>query len=124
MNEKTIFEEIGGFDAILAAVDIFYSKVMQDKLLAPFFEHLDMDSQGNKMVSFMAWAFGGPEEYKGRDLRIAHQGLVKNMGLTDQHFDAVATHLKSTLEELDVSNALIQRVLDLVGSTRDEVLNK
>ncbi len=124
MTEKTIFEEIGGFDAILAAVDIFYSKVMKDELLARFFEHLDMDSQGNKMVSFMAWAFGGPDEYKGRDLRIAHQGLVKNMGLNDQHFDAVATHLKSTLEELDVGNALITRVLELVGSTRNDVLDR
>lgn len=124
MTEKSIFEEIGGFDAILAAVDIFYGKVMEDALLARFFQHLDMDAQGNKMVSFMAWAFGGPEEYKGRDLRIAHQGLVKNMGLTDQHFDAVAMHLDSTLQELDVDQALIQRVMDLVGSTRNEVLDK
>lgn len=124
MTEKTIFEEIGGFEAILAAVDIFYDKVIHDALLAPFFQHMDMDGQQNKMVSFMAWAFGGPDEYKGRDLRAAHQGLVKNMGLTDRHFDAVAVHLQSTLQELDVNDELIQRVISLVASTRDEVLNK
>jgi hemoglobin len=124
MTDKSIFEEIGGFEAIIAAVDIFYAKVMNDPLLEPFFKMMDMDAQQNKMVSFMAWAFGGPDEYKGRDLRIAHQGLVTSMGLTDAHFDAVATHLHSTLKELDVNHALIQRVLNLVGSTRDEVLSR
>lgn len=124
MAEKPIFEEIGGFEAIIAAVDIFYEKIMQDQRLERFFAHLNMDSQQDKMVAFMAWAFGGPEDYKGRDLRLAHQGLVKNMGLNDSHFDAVAEHLQATLQELDVPSPLIQRVLDLVGSTRNEVLNR
>ena len=124
MSEKSIFEEIGGFEAIIAAVDIFYEKVINDERLARFFAHMNMDSQQDKMVAFMAWAFGGPEEYKGRDLRLAHQGLVKNMGLNDSHFDAVAEHLQSTLQELEVDPALVSRVLDLVGSTRNDVLGR
>ena len=124
MTDKSIFTDIGGFEAIIAAVDIFYDKVIHDELLEPFFRHLDMDSQQQKMVAFMAWAFGGPDEYKGRDLRAAHQGLVQKMGLNDRHFDTVAMHLRSTLEELDVDEELIQRVISLVASTRDDVLNK
>lgn len=122
--EKSIFEAIGGLEAIVAAVEIFYDKVMEDDRLSPFFSNLDMDAQQAKMIAFMAWAFGGPDEFKGRDLRIAHQHLVKDMGLNDSHFDAVAIHLKDTLQDLDVESGLIQRVLDLVDSTRDDVLNR
>jgi hemoglobin len=72
----------------------------------------------------MAHAFGGPDAYKGKDLREAHAHLVKERGLTDAHFDAVAGHLKGTLEELGVDAALIGEVLALVGGTRVEVLDR
>lgn len=122
--EKTLFEELGGLDAIVAAVEIFYGKVLGDTNLAPFFEHMSIDDQGDKMVAFMTWAFGGPDEYKGKDLRTAHKGLVKNKGLNDSHFDAVAEHLLATLQELEVAENLIDKAIGIVASTRDEVLDK
>ncbi len=107
----------------MAAVDIFYQKVMDDELTKPFFAGLDMDAQVKKQVSFMTWAFGGPDQYKGRDLRAAHAGLVTR-GLGDTHFDAVAGHLSATLRELGLADELIQEVLSIVGGQRDVVLNR
>lgn len=123
-GESSIFERIGGFEAILAAVDIFYDKVTADDSLAHFFTSLDMEAQQQKMVSFMAWAFGGPEEYKGRDLREAHKGLVERHGLDDRHFDAVAGHLQATLQELQVESDLIAQVMTTISGTRDAVLGR
>ncbi|NRB38427.1 MAG: group 1 truncated hemoglobin [Pseudomonadales bacterium] len=123
-NNSHIFDAIGGFEAIIAAVDIFYDKVLADPLLADFFNKLDMEQQNKKMVSFMARAFGGPKEYQGKDLRQAHKKLVVEQGLSDVHFDAVAVHLQATLRQLEVADDLIQQVMDVVGSTRDEVLNR
>ena len=108
----------------MATVDIFYKKVLADKLTSPFFIGLDMRAQIAKQISFMGHAFGAPAEYRGRDLRTAHAKLVKERGLTDIHFDAIAGHLKSTLEELKVAPDLISEALSLVGSTRKEVLNR
>ena len=68
-------------------------------------------------------AFGGPVKYDGKDLRQAHAHLVAR-GLNDSHFDAVAGHLQSTLKELGVANDLIAEVMALVGSTRNDVLNR
>ena len=107
----------------MAAVDLFYQKVMADELTRPFFADLDMNAQVKKQVSFMTWAFGGPVEYKGRDLRTAHAGLVQK-GLNDSHFDAVAGHLAATLRELGLGDDLIQEALGIVGSQRDAVLNR
>jgi len=124
MQKDSLFERIGGLEAIMAAADLFYEKVMRDPLLARFFQGIDMKRQNRKMVAFMTWAFDGPTEYKGRDLRTAHRDLVKSHGLNDSHFDAVAIHLSETLKELGVAPALIDEALAIVATTRDEVLNR
>lgn len=67
----------------------------------------------------MAFAFGAPLPYSGKSLRDAHQ----HMHLTSLHFDAVAEHLVSTLQELNVSQLLIEEVMSVVLTTRDDVLN-
>jgi hemoglobin len=119
----SLYERIGGETAVMAAVDLFYQKVLDDELTGPFFNGLDMKAQVTKQVAFMTWALGGPSEYKGRDLRTAHAGLVKR-GLNDQHFDAVARHLEATLRELGVADELIKEAVGIVGAQRDVVLNR
>jgi hemoglobin len=49
--------------------------------------------------------------------------LVK-IGLSGSHFDAVMEHLGATLSELDVPPALIEQVLALAETTRNDVLGK
>jgi hemoglobin len=120
----SLYERIGGEPAVMAAVALFYDKVLADPLTSPFFAGLDMRQQTIKQVAFMTWAFGGPAEYKGRDLRAAHAGLVRDRGLSDAHFDAVAGHLQATLEELGVERPLIDEVLALIGGTRNDVLSR
>lgn len=120
----SLYEKVGGEAAVMAAVALFYEKVLADDVTKPFFEGLDMDKQTKKQIAFMTVAFGGPDEYKGRDLRTAHAGLVKNRGLTDVHFDAVAKHLTDTLVELGVAQELIDEAIGTVASTRNEVLNR
>ena len=66
-----------------------------------FFDDTDMDEQRAKQKSFLSWAMGGPEEYTGKDMRDAHAPMVER-GLDHAHFDAVAGHLQTTLQELDV----------------------
>ena len=118
-----LYDRLGGEAAVMAAVDIFYQKVLADKSVSAFFDALDMEAQVQKQIAFMTWAFGGPAEYKGRDLRTAHASLVKR-GLNNTHFDSIAGHLADTLKELGVPEDLIQESLTIVGGTRKEVLNQ
>jgi len=119
----SLFERIGGDEAVEAAVDIFYSKVMADDLLKPFFVGVKMDQQSFMQRLFLTGAFGGPQAYTGRSLREAHKKLVEEQGLGEEHFGAVAGHLLSTLEDLDVPADLIQEVMTIAASTHDDVLN-
>ena len=119
----SLYERLGGDKAVDAAVDIFYRKVLTDDRISRFFESVDMDAQRSKQKAFLTMAFGGPNRYSGKDLRTAHARLVA-AGLNDAHFDAVATHLSATLQELGVPSALIGEVLAIAGSTRSDVLGR
>ena len=122
MSEQTLFERIGGEGAVNAAVDLFYRKVLADNTLAPYFETVNMDEQRAKQKSFLTVAFGGPNNYTGKDLRAAHAGSVEK-GMNESHFGAVAGHLQATLEELKVPAPLIDEVMAIAGSTKNDVLN-
>jgi hemoglobin len=82
-----------------------------------------MDAQRAKQKAFLTMAFGGPNDYTGKDMRQAHAKLVER-GLDDSHFDAVAGHLSDTLKELEVPSELIDEVMKIAGSTREDVLGR
>lgn len=118
---KSLFERIGGEAAVQATVIKMYSKILDDDALAPFFEDIDVEKLRLSQSAFVTYAFGGPNHYTGKGLRHAHAGAVAN-GMNSTHFDLVASHLKSAMEELNVPADLIAEALAIVGSTRSDVL--
>ncbi|MCB9228318.1 MAG: PAS domain-containing protein [Deltaproteobacteria bacterium] len=117
----SLFSRLGGRDAVTAAVDIFYEKVLSDPILRPFFEQVDMAKQRGKQIAFLSYAFGAPTKYDGKSLQQAHAPLVEK-GLKEKHFIAVAKHLQSTLEDLNVPSELIDEVMKIAASTKHDVL--
>ena len=119
-KSATLFDRIGGMAAVNAAVDIFYQKVLADPIINHFFEHIDMERQSGKLKGFLAYAFGAPMNYDGKSMRQAHA----HMRLTEAHFNAVAGHLITTLQELNVPQPLIDEVVQIALSVKDDVLNR
>ena len=116
--QDTLFERIGGMTAVNAAVDLFYEKVIADDRINAFFESVNMHGQSGKMKTFLAYAFGAPIPYSGKDMRAAHA----HMDLNEDHFNAVAENLIATLKELAVPQELIDEVMSVASSTKDDVL--
>ncbi len=120
---ESLFQRLGGEAAVEAAVDIFYRRVLSDSSISRYFEDVDMDAQRAKQKAFLTMVFGGPRSYTGKDLRAAHERLVKD-GLTDAHFDAVVRHLEASLQELNVPAPLVTAVVAIADSTRSDVLGR
>ncbi len=116
----SLYERLGGEAAVDAAVDIFYRKVLADDRISQFFDTVDMDAQRAKQKAFLTFAFGGPNQYGGRDMRTAHA----KMSLTEAHFDAVMENLGATLTELNVPEELIGEAAAIALSVKDDVLNR
>jgi hemoglobin len=118
-----LYEQLGGAAAVDAAVDVFYRKVLSDDRISRFFDDIDMDQQIAKQKGFLTMAFGGPANYTGKDLRAGHARLVAR-GMNDSHFDAVIEILGESLQEVGAPQHLINQVVTIAQSVRNDVLNR
>jgi hemoglobin len=118
-----IYDEIGGEAAIDAALDKFFPKLLGDARLAPFYENVDMTRLRGHARAFLTLAFGGPNNYKGRDLRSAHHNARKH-GLNEALFEVFMGHFRGTLEELSVPPAKIAEIVAIAEGGRNDVLGR
>lgn len=120
---ESLFDRLGGQNAVNTAVDIFYRKMLLDERVNYFFDDIDMEQQIRKQKGFLTMVFGGPNHYTGKNMREGHQHLLER-GLNDSHVDIVLEHLGATLKELGVLDGDIQKVVAIANSVRDEVLGR
>jgi hemoglobin len=102
----SIYAEIGGREAVAAAVAGLYDRILADPTLVPYFEGVDMDRLARHQRAFVGAALGGPVVYAGRDMAAAHAGL----GITPEAFGAVVGHLVDTLTSLGVPEGTIGQI--------------
>jgi hemoglobin len=117
----TLYDRLGGEDAIAQVTTGFYGRVLQDPVLAPYFEGVNMDRQSAMLTAFLVMAVtGDPDAYPGRSMRQAHEGL--NIG--DAEFDAVVGHLGAVLAGAGVSGDDIAAVAAVAETVRDDVTGR
>jgi hemoglobin len=114
----TIYEAIGGGDAVSAAVDQFYHRVLADPCLAPYFDGVDVAEIKRHQRAFIAAAVGGPEVYRGRSMTDAHAHL----NVTPDDFDTVVDHLVATLASLGVPEAAINEIGGRLAPLKSDVV--
>ena len=114
----SLYDAIGGRAALVAAVDVFYRRVLADPELSPFFPGGVGERHRAYLITFLGEALGGPSRYRGRDMATAHRGL----GISNAHFDRVAGHLDATLDELGVPRHLTDRIIGIAAGLRPVVV--
>lgn len=120
---ESLFERLGGQNAVNAAVDIFYRKMLTDERVSYFFDDVDMEQQIQKQKGFLTMVFGGPNKYTGKNMREGHAHLLKR-GLNDTHMDIVIDHLGATLAELGATAEDIAQVAAIANSVRNDILGR
>lgn len=124
VTTSSLYHRLGGESAVDAAVELLYQKILDDHRIRHFFESMDMTRLRHLQRRFLGYAFNGPVNYNGRNMREAHRRLVEEMGLDDGHVDAVLENLDEALRELGVAEDLIQEAVLIADSVRDDVLNR
>lgn len=120
MNE-TLYEAIGGKNAVeLASIKLYYH-ILEDDRIKKFFEGVDTKKQAIKMNAFLTYIFGGPSLYTGRNMRAAHKNVVAK-GLNDEHVDAMLDNVHTVLNEMDIPQELQKQVFAKLEEHRDDVL--
>lgn len=120
-TDLTLYDRLGGADAIRSVTERFCELTLTDDVLAYFFAPLDLTRHARMLAEFLVLAFGGPVSYSGPDLRAVHARLP---GLTDEHFDRVVSLLAATLREAGAGDADIAAAALAAEAVRDDVLNR
>ena len=82
----SIYERIGGASAVAAAVDDLYARIMRDRVLAPYFERIDLTRQKRQLAD-QAIA-------QATDRVIAHLvAALAGLGVAAADIDAIAVKL-------------------------------
>ena len=100
-TQVTLYQRLGGYDAIAAATDDLLARLMADPLLRDFWKGASADNQRHArqlIVDFMAEASGGPAYYTGRSMKLSHDGM--HIGPAD--WEAFMRHSAATLDHLGV----------------------
>ena len=113
----TIYDRIGGHEAIEVVVEDFYVRVLADGQLSGFFTGTNMNRLKGKQAEFFAAALGGPEPYTGAPMKQVHQGR----GITMHHFDLVAGHLADALAAASVPSETVTGILGAIAPLAPEI---
>ena len=114
----SLYDRLGGLDAINAVVDAFYARCAEDGRINRKFERSDGPRLKKMLADQVCEAAGGPCTYIGRGMEEAHDG----MGVTAGEFDALVEDLVATLDELEVPKAEQDELLGLLAPMRDNIV--
>jgi hemoglobin len=117
-----LYDLIGGKRTIWAATESFYEKVLADDSLRHFFKRTDISHLRSRQSMFLSMLLGGRVVYTGKEIHATH-AWVRNHGLNDAHFDTFLKHFRAALEEVGVKAEKVEKVIKLLESKRDAVLN-
>ncbi|HZS37737.1 MAG TPA: group 1 truncated hemoglobin [Polyangia bacterium] len=96
--QKSLYERLGGKDAITAVVGEFVTRVSKDDKINARFANADIPHLKQMLVDQICEASGGPCKYTGKDMKTAHTG----MNITDEEFGALVGDLKGALDQFKV----------------------
>jgi len=121
MSKTTLYERLGGYDAISAVANDLLSRLQADSQLARFWQNRGEDGvrrEKQLLIDFLCSSAGGPLYYTGRDMKTSHKG----MKISERDWSAFLGHLNATLEALKVPQAERDEVIAFVQSTKRDIV--
>ena len=122
MSEKTLYDRLGGYDAITAVVNELLPRLIADSQLGRFWENRGEDGINREkqlLIDYLCSSAGGPMLYTGRDNKTSHKG----MGVTASDWDIFIGHLNATLDIFQLPAQELSDLLAFIDSTRADIVD-
>lgn len=111
-GSKTLYQRVGGYDAIATFVDTAFPRVATDPKLARLFKGHSTDSkyrQRQLIIDILCRETGGPCVYTGRPMGPVHRGLE----ITEDDWTAFLKIITGTLDELKWADTEKKELLEI-----------
>jgi hemoglobin len=119
-KQKSLYERLGGQQAIVAVVDDFVANVAADKRINRFFANTDAKRLKRLLVEQICAGTGGPCKYTGRDMKTTHRG----MGVANADFDALVEDLARSLNKLKVPAREQKELVAILLPMRGDIVER
>jgi hemoglobin len=121
MSDITLYERLGGYDAITAVASDLLPRLIADAQLGRFWANRGDDGvQREKqfLIDFLSQSAGGPVYYTGRNMPQTHRG----MKISESDWSVFIGHLKATLQHFELAEPESSDVLSFIQSTKIEIV--
>ena len=121
MSKKSLYERLGGYDAIAAVSNDLVDRLQKDPQLGRFWQHRGEDGlkrERQLLVDFLCNATSGPMYYTGRNMKVSHEG----MRISESDWSIFLTHADATLKKFNVPKAEYDEVVAFVLSTKADIV--
>ncbi len=119
---KSLYERLGGRDAIAKVVDDFGKNLVANDVTKKRFAKLSKDRLEKfkaNLVDQICEAAGGDCKYGGRDMKEAHKG----MKITNAEWDATLSALKAALDENSVGDNEQSDLIALLAPMKEDIVD-
>jgi len=120
-GNKSLYERLGGYDAINAVANDLLPRLQGDPQLGRFWAHRGEDGvkrEKQLLVDFLCSCAGGPVYYRGRDMALCHRG----MRISESDWSAFPGHAAATLAKFRVPDAEQREVVAFVQSLKSDIV--
>jgi hemoglobin len=118
--EKSLYDRLGGKDAIKAVVHEFVGNVAADTVINKRFAKTDTKKLENNLVDQICQATGGPCKYKGKSMADAHKG----MKIKEEEFNALVGDLVKALDKFKVGKQEQKDLLGALAAMKGDIVGK
>jgi hemoglobin len=122
MADKTLYERLGGYDAIAAFANDLLPRLESDSQLGRFWENRGDDGverEKQLLIDYLCANAGGPMYYTGRDMKTSHKG----MQISESDWSVFLEHAGATMEALQIPKEECDDVVAFVLSLKDDVVD-
>jgi len=117
---ESLFKRYGGFAIVSRIVSDFYSRVLADDNLRPYFAGVEMPRQIDHQTKFVAYLMGGPASFTDEHLERVHRHLA----IDEESFEELVVVFRETLEDHDLDETDIGTVVAELTSRRRLVVTR
>jgi hemoglobin len=121
MSNKTLYERLGGYEAICAVSEDLLPRLMLDSRLKRFWDNRGEDGLNREkqlLIDFLCASSGGPMYYTGRDMKVSHKG----MKISEADWTAFLGHANATLDAFKVPPKERSEVVAFVQSLKKDIV--
>ena len=121
MNQKSLYQRLGGYDGITGFANDLLPRLQADSQLGRFWQNRGDDGIAREkqlLIDYLCASAGGPMYYTGRDMKTSHRG----MKISESDWSIFLQHAGATMEALQVPKQECDEIVAFVLSLKADIV--